>query len=287
MKQDDVMDQAYRVAGRAVRERIRAERPSDARELDGVTAPEVAVVTGQYDHIERVLHATAVPFTRVAPDRAASLDWDRLQVLLVSCPGMIEPRARERIAPWVRRGGYLLTTDWALKHLVEPAFPGVLRHNGAQTADTVVRIEGGDAVDDPLISGFLENGRQPLWWLESASYPIEVLDPARVRVLVRSGEVGRSWGADPVVVTFEEGHGTVVHMLSHLYLQRSDVRTTRDAQPAAAYMAEAGYSEQEVDFCAAAAPALRASELLSAASTSRFLSDVVLQRRRRARGAGR
>jgi hypothetical protein len=287
MKQDDTMDQAYRVAGRAVRARLRAERPADARELDGVAPAEVAVVTGQYDHIERVLEATAVPFTRVAADRADSLDWDRLQVLLVSCPGMIERGARERIAPWVRRGGYLLTTDWALKHLVEPVFPGLLRHNGVQTADTVVRVEGGASADDPLISGFLEAEREPLWWLESASYPIEVLDSARVRVLIRSGEVARSWGADPVVVTFDEGHGTVVHMLSHLYLQRSDVRTTRDAQPAAAYMAEAGYSAEEVDFCEAAAPALRASELVSAASTSRLISDVVLQQRRRARGGSR
>jgi hypothetical protein len=281
---DDMMDQAYRVAGRAVRDRLRAERPDDARELEGVIAAEIAVVTGQYDHIERVLTATAVPFTRVEPHDAAALDWRRLQVLLVSCPGQLPKPTLDRIAPWVRRGGYLLTTDWALKHLVEPAFPGTVRHNGVQTPDTVVRIAGGESVDDPLISGFLESGREPLWWLESASYPIEVLDPARVRVLVRSGEVGRSWGADPVVVTFEEGHGTVVHMLSHLYLQRSDVRTARDAQPAAAYMAEAGYSEEAVDFCAAAAPALRASELVSAASTSRFLSEVVVQQRRRARG---
>jgi hypothetical protein len=280
---DDVMDQAYRVAGRAVRERIRAERPDDARELDGVAAAEIAVVTGEYDHIERVLTATAVPFTRVAPPMAAALDWQRLQVLLVSCPGILPPAARERIAPWVRRGGYLLTTDWALKNLVQPSFPGTVRHNGAQTADTVVRIAGGDSLDDPLISGFLESGREPLWWLESASYPIEVLDAARVRVLIRSSEVGRQWGADPVVVTFEEGHGTVVHMLSHLYLQRSDVRTTRDAQPAADYMAAAGYAQSEVDYCAAAAPALRASELMSAASTSRFLSEVVVQQRRRAR----
>lgn len=284
MDQDDVMDRAYRVAGRVVRERIRADRPDDARELDGVSAAEVAVISGQYDHIDRVLVATGVPFTHVAPHEAAGLDWERLQVLLVSCPGMLPSPVLERIGPWVRRGGYLLTTDWALKNVIETLFPGTLRHNGVQTTDAVVRIAGGDAEDDPLISGFLEPGREPLWWLESASYPIEVLDPARVRVLLRSGEVGRTWGADPVVVTFEEGHGTVVHMLSHLYLQRSDVRTQRDAQPASAYLAEAGYAKAQVDFCEMEAPALRASELVSAASTSQFLSDVVLQQRRKAKG---
>ena len=178
----------------------------------------------------------------------------------------------------------MFTTDWALKHLVEPVFPGTVRHNGAQTPDTVVRVAGGESVDDPLISGFLESEREPLWWLETASYPIEVVDPARVRVLIRSGEVGRSWGADPVVVTFDEGHGTVVHMLSHLYLQRSDVRTMRDAQPAAAYMAQAGYGQAAVDFCAASAPAMPASALVSAASVSQFVTEVLMQRRRRARG---
>jgi hypothetical protein len=281
MAQDDRMDQAYRVAGRLVRERIRSERPDDARVLEGVSAPEVAVVSGVYDHIERVLEATAVPFTRVDPSAMGALDWERLQVLLVSCPGVMHAAARERIAPWVRRGGYLLTTDWALKNVIEPLFPGTVRHNGVQTTDAVVRIASGDHEDDPLITGFLEPGREPLWWLESASYPIEVLDAARVRVLLRSGEVGRSWGADPVVVTFDEGQGTVVHMLSHLYLQRSDVRSARDAQPASAYLTDSGYSAAEVELCARAAPGLQASELVSASSTARFLSDVVVQQRRR------
>src|SRR5512134_3956888 len=102
MDDRDVMDQAYRVAGRLVRERIRSERPDDARELDGVKAAEVAVISGIYDHIERVLVATGVPFTPTAPEQAAGLDWERLQVLLVSCPGVLPPAVCERIAPWVR-----------------------------------------------------------------------------------------------------------------------------------------------------------------------------------------
>lgn len=285
MDQDDVMGRAYRVAGRMVRERLRADRPEDARELDGVVSAEVAVIGGQYDHIERVLVATGVPFTAVTPYETSALDWERLQVLLVSCPGMLPPSLLERIGPWVRRGGYLLTTDWALKNVIEPLFPGTVRHNGVQTTDAVVRIAGGDSEDDPLIGGFLEPGREPLWWLESASYPIEVLDRARVRVLLSSGEVGRAWGADPVVVTFEEGHGTVVHMLSHLYLQRSDVRSAQDAQPAAAWLAGAGYSPESVAFCQQEAPAMSSSELRSAASAARFMSDVLIQKKRRTKEA--
>lgn len=287
MDQDDVMDRAYTVAGKVLRDRMRAERPDDARELDSVTAAEVAVVGGQYDRIERVMAATGVPYTGVAPEGAQHLDWEKLQVLLVNCPGVLPRTLLERIGPWVRKGGYLLTTDWALKNVIEALFPGTVRHNGVQTTDAVVRVHREGSEDDPLISGFLEPGGDPLWWLESASYPIEVLDPQRVRVLLRSGEVGRQWGADPVIVTFEEGHGSVVHMLSHLYLQRSDVRNAQDAQPASAYLGVAGYGPEAMAFCQDVAPGLRSSELKSATSSAKFLSDSVLRQRYKAKGESR
>jgi hypothetical protein len=276
------MRRAYQVSGQVMREELQQERPDDARELDGVTPGEVVVVRGQYDRIEQVLEATLVPFQRTTPTRVAGVDWDRLQVLLVCCPGHLPPDALEAIGPWVRRGGYLLTTDWALKHVVEPLFPGTVRHNGEQTPDCVVRVESGDAGQDPLLAGFLEPGRDPLWWLEGASYPIEILDQSRVKVLVRSKEVGERWGADPVVVTFEEGHGTVLHLLSHLYLQRSDVREASDARPASVWLdAESSLPSARKAAYAAAAGDLTSAEMRSSHSTARFLANTIIEKKRR------
>jgi len=284
MNQDDRMRRAYRVSGKLLRDRLAAERPEDADELSRVEPAEVVVVRGRFDHMHRVLDTTGVPFLHLAPQQLAGADWDRMQVLLINCPGQLPDEALSRIAPWVRRGGYLMTTDWALKHVVEPCFPGTMRHNGRQTADCVVRVETCGDDHDPLLDGFLEDGRDPLWWLEGSSYPIEVLDADRVRVLVRSGEIAGRWGHDPVVVTFDEGEGSVLHMLSHLYLQRGDVRDARDRMAAGEYLkAELAFTDDAVRACVAEAGDLNASELAAALRKQRFVTSRILGSRRRAR----
>jgi hypothetical protein len=281
-EEKDRLRGAYRAAGRVLR---RTLRPDEQAELDQVATGEVVIVSGEYDHIRRVFEATQIPFTEVAPADVHRLDFERLEVLLINCPGHLASRGLEAIGAWVRRGGYLLTTDWALKHVLEPLFPNTVRHNGRQTDDRVVRVETEAAVDDPLLSGLLEAERDPLWWLEGASYPIEVLDKEKVKVLIRSAEVGRLWGADPVAVTFDEGQGTVTHLMSHLYLQRSEVRDQADARPAAAYAMSLGLSDAEAEEALREAPGVNLSDLKSAYSTSRLLSKAVLAaKRKRAKG---
>jgi hypothetical protein len=283
------MGAAYAAAGKAFRARLRDRAPEDEQHLRETRSSEIVVVRGHYDQIERVLRATDVPHLLVEPAEVDRLDWAELQVLMVSCPGNLSPESVSRIAAWVRRGGYLVTTDWALKHVIEPAFPGTVRHNGRQTSDCVVRVELQGAADDPLLAGFLEDGREPLWWLEGSSYPIDIVDPARVRVLIRSREVGTQWGAEPVVVTFEEGEGTVLHMLSHLYLQRSDVRGARDAQPAAASVMESaiGLSPAAADAIGSELLGVNAASLKSAFTTAGLMAGAVVAQKRKLAQSGK
>jgi len=283
-KGDDRMRRAYGTAGRAYREKLRQERPEDAAELASIEPAEVIAVHGQYDHIHRVLETTGVPFLGLAPGDLPRADWDRMQVLFVNCPGHLPEAAMSRIAPWVRGGGYLVTTDWALKHVVEPLFPRTIRHNGQMTDDCVVRVMMQEGETDPLLQGFLEQDRDPLWWLEGSSFPIEVLDPERVRVLVRSNEIADKWGQEPVVVTFQEGEGTVLHLLSHLYLQRSETRDARDEMaPAEYFQDELGLADAEAVMFAKEADGLNAGDLRAAMSKGRIMSNVVLESRRKAR----
>ncbi len=284
MPGNERMRRAYRVAGKLFRDRLRQERPADAEELSGIEPAEIVVVRGEFDHMHLVLDATGVPFLHLAPTHLPRADWKRMQVLLINCPGQLPAEALERLDQWVREGGYLMTTDWALKHLIEPVFPGTLRHNGERSADCVVRVQSVEDGNDPLLGGFLEDGREPLWWLEGQSFPIEVLDSKRVRVLMRSSEVAERWGQDPVVVTFDEGRGTVLHMMSHLYLQRSDVRTARDAQPAAQYAAQAlGMDASALERFGEDFAGLRAADFSSALRKQRILSDWILSSRKRRR----
>jgi hypothetical protein len=289
LKDATQMGAAYAGAGKAFRARLRDRAPEDEQRLRETRSSEIVVVRGHYDQIERVLRATDVPHLVVEPEQVSRLDWSELQVLMASCPGNLTPESVSRIAAWVRGGGYLVTTDWALKHVIEPAFPGTVRHNGRQTSDCVVRVELQGAGDDPLLAGFLEDGREPLWWLEGSSYPIEVVDPARVRVLIRSREVGTQWGAEPVVVTFEEGQGTVLHMLSHLYLQRSDVRGARDAQPAAASLMESavGLSPAAADAIGSELLGVNAASLKSAFTTAGLMAGAVVAQKRKMAQSGK
>jgi hypothetical protein len=285
MNNDSAMGNAYDVAGTAFRERLRVQDPEQERELALVRSAEIVAVRGCYDHVERVLQATRVPFSTVDPERLSGIDWEELQVLLVNCPGQLPDATLRRLAPWVRAGGYLVTTDWALKHVVQRLFPNTVRHNGQTTNDCVVRIEMDGATSDPLLAGFLEDGRDPLWWLEGSSYPIEVLDSARVRVLIRSREVGSQWGADPVVVTFEEGRGTVLHLLSHLYLQRSDVRGSRDAQPASVLLQEMpDLPAPAMAQCVARSANLNAATLKSAFTTTGLMAGAIIAQKRKQKG---
>ena len=72
-----------------------------------------------------------------------------------------------------------------------------------------------------------EKDAAPVWWLEGSSYPIEILDKKKVKVLVRSEELKRRYKHDPVIISFEYGKGVVYHMISHFYLQRSETRTKK------------------------------------------------------------
>ena len=280
------MHRSYRVGGRVVRDQLRRQHPEHERELATIRPAEVVAVRGGYDKLDLVLEATGVPFLHVDPDQVERLDWTVLQVLFVNCPGKLAEGARQRVGSWVREGGYLVTTDWAVKHLIEPAFPGTIRHSGTQTPECVVRAEMHGPRTDPLLAGFLEQGREPLWWLEGASFPIEVLDEDRVWVIVRSSEI--RGGHDSLVATFDEGRGTVLHLVSHLYLQRSDVRDAADAAGAAEYLEHAaGLSPDSARSAARDAADLRASELRSAISSARLMSNAIVSGRRKWRERGR
>lgn len=81
-------------------------------------------------------------------------------------------------------------------------------------------------------TGFMdqEKDASPVWWLECSSYPIEIINKGKVKVLVRSNELKRKYQHDPVIIMFEWGKGVVYHMISHFYLQRSETRTQKQGE---------------------------------------------------------
>jgi hypothetical protein len=163
--------------------------------------------------------------------------------------------------------------------VIEPAFPGVIAFNERPTGDDVVRVEVRDP-DDVYVKGVIDGRDDPQWWLEASSYPIRILDPARVDVLITSRELGARYGEEPVAVRFAWGEGEVFHMISHYYLQRTETRTIRHQAGAGAYFAEKGVAlGPDMAMCV---QDLSVADVESARASSAFMSNVVIDKKARA-----
>ena len=269
---------AYLGGASIARDRMASEAPLDAEALAAVVASDIVVVSGCYDHVERVLQALEVPFQTVQPGSLARVDLRPGQLLVVNCPGELTPAEIIKVRDFVAAGGSLFTTDWALRNVIEPAFPGLVEYNDRPTGADVVGIEVVDS-DSPYLQGVLDGADDPQWWLEGSSYPIRVLDPERVRVLIRSDELGEKYGEKPVAVVFNFGKGEVFHMISHYYLQRTELRSERHTMPAADYASEKGVmfspamSEMVND--------LSLGEVEAAATSARLFANILATKKQR------
>src|SRR5688572_6320652 len=180
------MKTAYKAAKRIMEEALPREEQDFLRA--GQDA-DVIVVRGQYDRVQDVLTIMQIPHREVEPADVAGLSLTREQMLIVNCPGQVARAAIPVIQAFVKAGGTLVTTDWALRHILEPAFPQTVAYNERPTGDEVVRLEIRDR-SHPYLDGIFAPGADPVWWLEGSSYPIRILDPASVRVLLTSAELG-------------------------------------------------------------------------------------------------
>ncbi len=269
---------AYSAAAKIARARMAEEAPLDAEALARVTAADIIVVRGHYDHVELVLEALEMPFTPVEPAQLPAIRLRPEQLLVVNCPGTVPGASIRQIAAFVEAGGSLFTTDWALRHVIEPAFPGVLAYNNRPTADDVVRIVVRPN-DNPFLNGVMDGRDDPQWWLEGSSYPIKILDPARVEVLIESHELGAKYGETPVAVLFRHGQGEVFHMISHFYLQRTELRDARHRMAAASYAAEKGVAMSPA--MAAEMAGLAVGDIESAQTSARLFGNLIARKKRR------
>jgi hypothetical protein len=278
MEQENKQARAYRAGARIARERMAREAPLDAEALAAVEAGDIVVVRGIYDHVELVLDAFDMAYTPVEAGQLGDVRLRPEQLLVVNCPGQLGRRDLGRIASFVGSGGSLFTTDWALKHVIEPAFPGTVSYNSRPTADDVVRVEM-RAHDNPFLLGVMDGRDDPQWWLEGSSYPIRIHDRERVQVLIASKELEAKYGEAPVAVSFRHGDGEVLHMISHYYLQRTELRSERHAASAATWAAEKGVA---VDAALAAdMEGVSLGEAESAGTSARLFANVVAQKKRR------
>ncbi len=280
MQDQKSMNNAYRIAQELLKDRLREKDPEAYKELQDIKEADVFVIKGEYDHIEQVLSMSETSFTLINPKELDCAELRPDQIVFVNCPGKFKGRGLRKLTAFVSEGGFLFTTDWALKHVLEKAFPGYVEYNEKATADEVVRVEVLDK-KDPFLKSLLGPDDDPQWWLEGSSYPIRILDEEKVNVLVTSKEIKNRYGEAPVFITFDHGEGKIYHMISHFYLQRSETRTKRHAAPAMSYLDEKEIPDQnKVKYFNMGIDKATVADLESAFTSTAIMKKIIVDKKR-------
>lgn len=231
-----LMIDAYKTAAESFKERVEQDKEAYKRLL----TQDPVVVRGCYDHTERVLDVLGLSFKAVPPAELSTLELSSDQPLFINCPGELPPESIRWLRNWVETdGGCVVTTDWALPNCVQKAFPGYVEHNGRSTTDDVVSVSVAPE-GKAMLGDLIEADDDPRWWLEGSSHPIRVLDSNRVEVLIESDEMKSKYGESPIAVRFFPGNGTVYHMVSHAYLQRTKANSEKQVAGAAEFLTKKG-----------------------------------------------
>lgn len=180
------------------------------------------------DEIQKVLDLVSTPWNQSKSDSkiegipyrttmAAKHKADGLQpgaIYVSNCPGEVEAEDLERIAWFVRTGGYLFGSCWSLHETIEKVYPGVVRkfETKGEVMDTV-RAEP-CAPNSAWLKGVFDGGVEAEYNLEGA-HLIELLDRERCVVLVDSPECATRWGIGNLTVLFRTGHGLILDSVNH------------------------------------------------------------------------
>jgi len=202
----------------------------------------ILAVTGRYEKPKKVIEHMYASLKKVIREKDfMKEDLSLYDVVLIGCPGSDIPYASHpKVRDFVLNGGWLITTDWALRSIIENIFPGYIRWNRAKTADAVAACQIIDP-NHPFLEGVLSEIQQSKWqkqtvkdtkksefrwWLEASSFPIQIINHQTVRVLIGSWELQNKWGESPVLVEFDYGKrgGRVIHMISHTHLQKGGAK---------------------------------------------------------------
>lgn len=202
-------------------ERARQERygykASDASLYRGL---DVVVVPGRADHIEGVLKRLGIQFRTAQAGKLHTASLHPDAILLVGCTGQITPADVEVVQWYVRTGGALFTSCWALTYTVVPTSPAVIRMFPApgSIVDNVFAMPTAAASTSPYLRGVFEEGVQPYYSLQGA-HLIHVVDPERAEVLVDSPYAASRHGAGDLVAHFRLGHGVILDSANHFQEQ--------------------------------------------------------------------
>jgi hypothetical protein len=199
------------VPGEAFRQWLQTTHPQFALQASKLSSTDIVDVTGHWDDAAKTLAKLGIPCTKIGMNEFRDYHMDRAKVLIINCAGFMNRDCQQRVRDFVTRGGYLLTTDWALDNVLQGAFPGYLAYNRKRNRDLAYVAEVRDP--DPIL--FRNTVSSANWKCEMSCHLVTVQKPQAVRVLVRSRKLAGEDGEGVLAATFQFGRGYVLHLVGH------------------------------------------------------------------------
>lgn len=185
---------------------------------------DVIVLQSRGDHIEKLLAHLDIEHRITRGGQVSDAGVNPHAVFVSNCTGEINADDVQQLQWFVRTGGYLFCSCWALHHtaeLVYPALPGRACPVGklptkGEVLDNVIA----EAVpnDSPYLTGVFDDLVRPRYVLYGA-HLIEVRDAEQVEVLIDSPDCASRWGGGNLAAWFDAGHGVILDSANHFDLQ--------------------------------------------------------------------
>lgn len=177
------------------------------------TKNEVVNIKGQWDDSSHALKNFGVLCNKMPASKMSLESLAETKIIVVDCAGDLKADELKMINLFVRNGGYLLTTDWALEGCLTRAIPGYISWNSGYSAKALVDA----TVVAPDFDLMRNTPMRAYWNLDMKCQTVHIMKANAVQVLARSRLLMRD---DPdqlgiLAVTFPYGKGRVLHLVGH------------------------------------------------------------------------
>src|SRR5262245_730264 len=195
---------------------------------------DVLVLQSRGDHIEDVLEGLEIAHRCTSSGQVLSDGLHPQGVFVSNCTGEITADEAERLSWFVRAGGALFGSCWALQETIQDLEPGLVRKLETK-GEVLDDVPAFPCDGDPrYLDGVFDPDCRPIYHLEGA-HLIEVLDPEEVEVLIDSPPCAQIYGGANLAAWFRLGHGVVLDSANHFELQGFLSASPRDPTERMAY----------------------------------------------------
>ena len=133
------------------------QRLDDLAILNSISQEDVAAYSGDFDQVKENLKCLNIP-ALVNPN-AKKLT---AKIVVVNCSINYDYILVAEIGNHVKNGKWLVTSEWALHYIIEPAFPNTVRWTKESTNENIISVE---PFTNSLWSDIVVLGTDPQWWL--------------------------------------------------------------------------------------------------------------------------